>query len=151
MKKPERKMREKKMRRGRIASDNETTILPSPASGRGAGGEGGRRGWLAWLAVAGAIVLLAGNYPHLSTTAQGDVRESPRPEAFLSGGARSEIVLKEISETLKRIDARLERFEKALRDEDASRQAGVQATPGGAAVEQRAPADAANGLDVPPR
>jgi hypothetical protein len=92
---------------------------------------------LAWFAIVVAILVLAGNYPHFSTTAQGDVRETPRPETFLSGGARSEIVLKEISETLKRIDARLERFEKALREDDANRQAAAPAEPGGAMVDQK--------------
>jgi hypothetical protein len=106
---------------------------------------------LAWSAIAVAVLLLASNYPYFSTTAQGDVRETPRPETFLSGGARSEIVLKEMSETLKRIDARLERFEKALRDEDANRQAPAQTEPGGAVVEQQAPGGAANEPNAPPR
>jgi hypothetical protein len=75
-----------------------------------------RPGWVAWSVIAVAVVLLAGNVPHLSTTAQGDIREAPRPQTFLSGGERSEIVLREMSEILKRIDARLERFEKALRE-----------------------------------
>lgn len=42
----------------------------------------------------------------------GDVREVTPKRAFKSGGARSEIVLQEISATLKRIDQRLERMEK---------------------------------------
>ena len=75
--------------------------------------------WVAWCGAAVAAVLLATNYPRLSSTAQGDVRETPPREQFLSGGARSEIVLKEIAEILKRIDQRLDRFEKALRDADA--------------------------------
>jgi hypothetical protein len=45
---------------------------------------------------------------------QAEVRERPR-EAFKSGGERSEIVLKEVLVTLNRIDARLERFENAMR------------------------------------
>jgi hypothetical protein len=45
---------------------------------------------------------------------QAEVRERPR-EAFKSGGERSEIVLKEVLATLNRIDARLERFENAMR------------------------------------
>ncbi len=75
--------------------------------------------WIAWCGAAVAAVLLAANGSPRSTTAQGDVREAPVREQFLSGGARSEIVLKEISETLKRIDQRLDRFEKALRESDA--------------------------------
>jgi hypothetical protein len=46
--------------------------------------------------------------------AQAEVRERPR-EAFKSGGERSEIVLREVLATLNRIDARLERFENAMR------------------------------------
>jgi hypothetical protein len=45
---------------------------------------------------------------------QAEVRERPR-EAFKSGGERSEIVLREVLATLNRIDARLERFENAMR------------------------------------
>ena len=45
---------------------------------------------------------------------QAEVRERPR-EAFKSGGERSEIVLREILVTLNQIDARLERFENAMR------------------------------------
>lgn len=43
-----------------------------------------------------------------------DTRRSPERPTFLSGGERSEIVLKEISETLTRIDGRLEKFETQL-------------------------------------
>jgi hypothetical protein len=98
-----------------------------------------RPGWLAWSGVAVAVVLLANNCPHWATTAQGDIRETPRPEAFLSGGARSEIVLREMSETLKRIDSRLERFEKALRDPEpdkSNRQPAAQTRAGGDAGER---------------
>ena len=45
-----------------------------------------------------------------------DTRQSPPREAFLSGGERSEAVLREILATLKQIDGRLERFERALRE-----------------------------------
>jgi len=76
--------------------------------------------WVSWSGgVAIAIALLATHSLLGPTAAQGDGRETPRPEMFLSGGARSEIVLREISETLKRIDSRLERFEKVLRESDA--------------------------------
>lgn len=71
--------------------------------------------WIAWagLALLGVVVV---NVLYDNRIAQGEIRETPRPEAFLSGGARSEIVLREIAETLKRIDGRLERFEQALRE-----------------------------------
>jgi len=90
-----------------------------------------------------AAVLLATNTPHLSTIAQGDVREAPAREQFLSGSARSEVVLKEIAETLKRIDQRLDRFEKALREvdaADASRQQAAPALVGGEGTERPRPA-----------
>jgi hypothetical protein len=45
------------------------------------------------------------------THVRAGVRETTPPKAFLSGGARSEAVLIEISATLKRIEARLERLE----------------------------------------
>ncbi len=108
-----------------------------------------KSGWMVWSGVAVAVVLLASNYPYFSRTAQGDVRETPRPEMFLSGGARSEVVLKEVLETLKRIDARLERFEKALRDAEpeANRQPAAQAEPGGAMVEQQVPGGAVGEMD----
>ena len=75
-----------------------------------------RPGWMTGAALAVALVVLAAVALRWPPVVQGEIRESPRPEAFLSGGARSEIVLKEINETLRRIDARLERFERALRE-----------------------------------
>jgi hypothetical protein len=45
---------------------------------------------------------------------QAEVRQRPH-EHFKSGGERSEIVLREVLATLKQIDARLERFENAMR------------------------------------
>ena len=47
-----------------------------------------------------------------------DVRKGERREAFLSGGERSEQVLREISKTLSTIDERLARFEKASASND---------------------------------
>jgi uncharacterized protein HemX len=46
---------------------------------------------------------------------QAEVREGQKRDAFMSGGARSELVLRDIHETLKQIDRRLERFENAMR------------------------------------
>ncbi len=99
--------------------------------------------WIAWCGAAVAAVLLATNDPHLSTTAQGDVRETAPQGQFLSGGARSEIVLKEIAEILKRIDQRRDRFEKALRESDAAaaaRQQGGPAPLAGDAADRPRPA-----------
>ena len=102
-----------------------------------------RPGWFAWFAVAALGMLLAGNVSRLSTTAQGDVRETPVPRTFLSGGERSEAVLKEMAETLKHIDARLERFEKALRETEpaANRQPAAPMGADGDAVGQQAPGE----------
>lgn len=64
---------------------------------------------------AGLLVVAAGLWNLQSQgPVQAEVRERPR-EAFKSGGERSEIVLKEVLATLNRIDARLERFENAMR------------------------------------
>lgn len=43
--------------------------------------------------------------------AHGEVRETPAPQAFQSGGQLSVPVLKEIAATLRQIDARLARLE----------------------------------------
>jgi len=45
-------------------------------------------------------------------TAHADVRKGERRQAFQAGGERSEVVLREISKTLKTIDARIARIEK---------------------------------------
>lgn len=49
----------------------------------------------------------------LSPSAEAEVREVTPPEAFKSGGARSEIVLKEIAAMLQKMDGRLANIEKA--------------------------------------
>jgi hypothetical protein len=43
-----------------------------------------------------------------------EVTELPRREAFLAGGERSEIVLRDIATVLKRMDTRLERIEQVV-------------------------------------
>jgi hypothetical protein len=45
--------------------------------------------------------------------AGAEVREVTPPDAFKSGGARSEIVLKEIAAMMQKMDARLANIEKA--------------------------------------
>lgn len=67
--------------------------------------------WLGWLAFVLLVAAIA--VPRVSTL-QAEIHEQPRPQAFLSGAERSEAVLKEIAETLRRIDGRLERLEKAI-------------------------------------
>ncbi len=135
--------------------------LPSLASGAGAEGAGGaeltspdaiagnaarrRPGWGFWIIITAGAMWLGGNSSRLSTTAQGDVRESPIPRTFLSGGERSEAVLKEMAETLKRIDQRLERFERALRETEpaADRRQGAPRGAAGDMAGQQAPDGAA--------
>jgi hypothetical protein len=62
------------------------------------------------LAVGAVIILL----PRPSGDARAEIREQAAPQAFLSGAARSETTLREIADTLKRIDTRLERLERAV-------------------------------------
>ena len=71
--------------------------------------------WLRWiclvlLAIGTVIVLL----PRPSGDARAEIREQAVPQAFLSGAARNETLLREIADTLKRIDGRLERLERAV-------------------------------------
>ena len=55
---------------------------------------------------------LAGQCTH-DATVQAEVRPGqPEPAHFRSGAQRSELLLKDISATLEKIDARLERMEK---------------------------------------
>jgi hypothetical protein len=46
-----------------------------------------------------------------SSEAQGEIRATPQPQAFQSGSQLSVPVLREISATLRQIDARLARLE----------------------------------------
>ena len=75
---------------------------------------------MAWLLMG---ILIAAIALRSGAPVSAEVREETPREAFKSGGERSEIVLREISETLKRIDARLERLEKfaQLANKDAAR------------------------------
>jgi|GEM_PF-6726081 len=76
--------------------------------------------------------------PAAAPDARAEGRAQPTPRAFLSGGERSEIILREIAETLRRIDGRLERLEKAVFE------AGdPAAAPGGDGSASAAPAAAA--------
>jgi hypothetical protein len=69
----------------------------------------------AWLLAGVLLAALFTTGPRWPGAARADVTEEPPQKQFLSGGARSEIVLREISDTLKRIDARLERMENAVK------------------------------------
>ena len=69
------------------------------------------------VACAGLLLLggfWAGGAFHPETAAKAGVRKTPPREAFLAGSERALSVLQDISETLKRIDARLMRIEKAV-------------------------------------
>ncbi len=58
------------------------------------------------------LLLIAAAWAWTGSPSDADVRETPPRRAFQSGGARSEIVLKEMLAVLQRIDQRLERLEK---------------------------------------
>ena len=60
------------------------------------------------LLAAGAIV---GAWMTATGEAYAEIRETPRPESFQSGGQLSVPVLKEIAATLRQIDSRLARLE----------------------------------------
>jgi hypothetical protein len=62
------------------------------------------------LATAGVVV---GSAITMSNEAHGEVRATPEPMSFQSGGQLSVPVLKEIAATLHQIDARLSRLEVA--------------------------------------
>ncbi len=68
------------------------------------------------LPVAGALLLgfVAGWCVDPTPPVAADTRRSPTREAFKSGGARSEEVLKEISATLVRIEKRVGNIEKVV-------------------------------------
>jgi hypothetical protein len=68
-----------------------------------------QQGLIAALVVAASI--LAGAVVSSSNRAQGEVRVTPPPTAFQSGGQLSLPLLKEIAATLQQIDARLARLE----------------------------------------
>ena len=72
-------------------------------------GRGGR--W--WLAGAMLLCVAVVSDRYAShSAAHAEVRKPTTRQAFLSGSERSEQVLREISQTLKSIDARLARIEK---------------------------------------
>jgi hypothetical protein len=75
-------------------------------------------GLFAAVSVAGPSHWPAAARADVTSAAQADITQDSPQKQFLSGGARSEVVLREISETLKRIDGRLERMENAVRAVD---------------------------------
>jgi len=85
----------------------------------------------AWPVLLVIAALWLGYAARTDCVARAGVREQAPPKAFESGGARSEAVLREIATILKRIDARLERFERAAIQ--ASREDRNQNSSGGSA------------------
>lgn len=70
--------------------------------------------WFGGMALALGTGYIAGQSSLHTAPAQADVTELPRREAFMAGGERSELVLREISATIKKMDGRLENIERAI-------------------------------------
>ena len=70
-----------------------------------------RGAWLLTLLLVAAFAFTAGTLVRGPRDAAAEVRETPAPKAFESGGERSVAVLKEIQATLKTMDTRLEKIE----------------------------------------
>ncbi len=68
------------------------------------------------LAALMAGCLWVGAELRVESSARADSRTKPPPEHFQSGSERSIPILKEISATLKRIDAKLANIERAARE-----------------------------------
>lgn len=74
---------------------------------------GARWGWLGTLALAVTLLTVTVLGAWQRGAARADVRKAAPQRSFQSGGARSTVVLQEIATTLRRIDARLERIDRA--------------------------------------
>ncbi len=73
----------------------------------------GMRRWLLPCTVL-AVGLALGSAARQPDVVQADVRGTPSRPAFQSGSERSEIILREIASTLKRIEGRIERIERSV-------------------------------------
>ncbi len=73
----------------------------------------GMRRWLLPCVVL-AVGLVFGSVARQPDVVQADVRRTPSRPAFQSGSERSEIILREIASTLKRIEGRIERIERSV-------------------------------------
>lgn len=69
-----------------------------------------------WLTIVLTILVgfLAAHVEYRPQAVHAEVRKSKKRTAFQSGAARSESLLREISGTLKTIDARLQRIERSV-------------------------------------
>ena len=83
--------------------------------------------WMLIGAVAGYVVLAVGHVVLWQNRAVAEVRENERPEAFKSGGHRSEIILQQILQVLQRLEQRVERIERVVAEPPAGEAAGTQA------------------------
>jgi hypothetical protein len=72
------------------------------------------RWWKAAVPVAALAGFVAGSADRPGPQAIAEVRRKEPREAFQSGSERSETVLREISDTLTRLDGRVARIEQAL-------------------------------------
>ena len=70
------------------------------------------------IAIATIAFVLGGMFTSNHQAVQAQFERTPPQKAFLSGGARSEKVLLEISETAKRIEKHLVKIEKAIQATD---------------------------------
>jgi hypothetical protein len=70
--------------------------------------------WIGGIMLALFAGYVAGQSSRTTGVLQADVTELPRREAFMAGGERSELVLREISATVKKMDLRLENIERAV-------------------------------------
>lgn len=80
--------------------------------------------WLGWLALALGLVWSSDAGWRTTPAARAEVRNETPTQMFKSGAQQSVVVLREISETLKRIEGRVERLEALA--ESASKTAGKQ-------------------------
>lgn len=55
-----------------------------------------------------------GTLSNLSTRVDAEIRKPPPRKSFLAGSERSEVYLKEIAGTLKRMESRLEKIERKV-------------------------------------
>jgi hypothetical protein len=70
--------------------------------------------WQAGLLLGMAAGYAAGVAGQSSSSLHAEVTELPRREAFMAGGERSELVLRDIATVLKRMDTRLDRIEQVV-------------------------------------
>jgi hypothetical protein len=73
-----------------------------------------RSGWFLTLLLVASLAFNAGTLLRGPRDASAEIRETPTPPAFKSGGERSEAVLREVLATLKTMDGRLKQIEEVM-------------------------------------